>query len=318
LPKLPKGMFRRGSSYYVRRRKGGRDRWVSLGRDYTLACEKLKEPRSESPPLTRITVSAALESWLGAYVATARNPQNQKLARQRVDNFLGRYLGQMLVAKVTADDLRGYRLWLEKRLSRQTVAHVLSDARCFFNWCEDSGLIDKSPIPRRLLPRIKERPPDRLTDAEVEALLAVPEPYRFVVRLGLATGLRWGEMVRTQARDVQDGMLVVGETKSGKVRRVPLPPDLLAEIRQRVGRLLPMRNSSGFTRQVRRYSGVERFHPHQLRHTFACRWLERTHDLAALQQVLGHSSIVTTQRYAGLTDEHVRAQGEKFAALESR
>jgi integrase len=93
---------------------------------------------------------------------------------------------------------------------------------------------------------------------------------------------------------------------------VPLAPELLAEVRQRVGRLVPMRNSTGFTRQVRRYSGVRRFHPHQLRHTFACRWLERGGNLAALQLILGHSSIVTTQRYACLSDDHVRAEAERI------
>jgi integrase/recombinase XerD len=59
-------------------------------------------------------------------------------------------------------------------------------------------------------------------------------------------------------------------------------------------------------------SGVRRFHVHQLRHTFACRWVEQGGNLAALQQVLGHASIVTTQRYARLTDEAVRREAERL------
>jgi integrase len=143
----------------------------------------------------------------------------------------------------------------------------------------------------------------------------VPEPHRFIVRLALETGLRWGELVRAQGSDVQNGMLVVSHTKSGRVRRVPLPPDLVGELRIRVGRLVPLRNSWSFTTQVRRHSGVARFHPHQLRHTFATRWVERGGNLGDLQLVLGHSSIGVTQRYARLTDEHVRAEAERIRGI---
>jgi integrase len=110
-------------------------------------------------------------------------------------------------------------------------------------------------------------------------------------------------------------MLVVSNTKSGKVRRVPLPPDLLEELRFKIGPLLPIRDSWGFTKQVRAYSKVERFHPHQLRHTFATRWAEDGGNLAALQLALGHSSILVTQRYARLTDEHVRAEAQRLVEI---
>jgi integrase len=106
---------------------------------------------------------------------------------------------------------------------------------------------------------------------------------------------------------VERGMLVVHQTKSGRVRRVPLPPDLLAEVRGHVGRLVPfaVESPGSFNRVVRRLSGIDSFHAHLLRHTFASRWLEEGRSLAALQLVLGHASIVTTQRYAKLTDESV-------------
>ena len=313
MPKRLKGMFKRGKSYYLRIREHYGDRWISLGPDYDEACSNYRELKTGKPSVSRLTVGQAAERWLETYIATKRSGKGPELARRRVAMYLVPHFKYQPLASVTADELRRYRLELEQRpISRQTVAHILSDARCLFRWCEDEGLVRRSPVPRGLLPKIQERPPDHLTPDEVQAVLSVPEPYRFIVRLGLATALRWSEMVRAQASDVQNGMLMVSHTKSWKVRRVPLPPDLLEELKQRVGRLISLHDACGFARQVRRYSGVERFHAHQLRHTFATRWAEKGGNIADLQLVLGHSSIVVTQRYARLTDEHVRAEAERI------
>ncbi len=316
MPKLPRGMFRRGRSYYVRVRANYGDRWVCLGPDREEARKRHRELTSGWRPASRLAVEDAAKQWLETYVPTKRNEKGVELAGRRVAMYLVPFFQYMRLAGVTPDDLRRYRLALEKKpISRQTVAHILSDARCFFRWCEDAGHITKAPVPRGLLPRIQERPPDALTPDEEAAVRSVPEPYGFIVRFGLSTGLRWGEMVRAQASHVANGMLVVSHTKSGKVRRVPLPPDLLEELRFKIGPLLPIRNAWGFTEQVRRHSGVTRFHPHQLRHTFATRWAEGGGNLAALQLALGHSSIVVTQRYAKLTDEHVRAEARRLVEI---
>ena len=314
--KLPKGMFQRGRSFYVRLYAGGRERWVSLGQELEAAKAQLSRLRAGERVEERVTVAQACERWLESYVRTARNQAGQKLASVRARKYLTPFLGPRLLSKIRSEDLRSYRVWLEGRVrTPQTVAHILSDARCLFGWCVDAGWLDKSPVPRKLLPRVQERPPDRLTDEEVAALAAIREPYGFVVRLGLGTGLRWGELTRAQSGDVQNGLLVVHQTKTGKLRRVPLPPDLRAELRTRVGRLVPFaeRGQGSFARMVKRLSGVSRFHPHQMRHTFACRWLERGGSLAALQAILGHSTVVTTQRYAQLTDEAVRTEADRLA-----
>jgi integrase/recombinase XerD len=233
----------------------------------------------------------------------------------------GRY---KLLSRVRKDDLRAFQLWMEKQGKKPlTVRHIFADVKCFFRWCEDTGWLDRAPIPNKLLPKVQERPPDRLADAEVEMLLSVPEPYAFIVRLALGTGLRWGELMRVSSSDLevartegaeQQRILAVHHTKSWRVRRVPLTQALWSELRVRVGRFMPLIAAQSFAIQVRRHSGVTRFHAHQLRHTFACRWLERGGSLAALQQMLGHSSIVTTQRYARISDDMVRREVERLEA----
>jgi integrase/recombinase XerD len=234
--------------------------------------------------------------------------------------YLNEFMGRALLHLVTGDDLRAYRLWLENHdLSSQSVAHILSDARCFLRWATDAGYLERSPFPRRLLPKIQERPPDRLTGAEVERLVSIPEPWAFVVRFGLGTGLRWGEMKRARPSHVQGDFLVVAHTKTGRLRRVPLTVALAVELRAHADPLLPERlGADWFGEKVRKLSGISRFHPHQLRHTFACQWIERGGSLPALQQVLGHASVVTTQRYARLSDAAVLAEARRVEAWRER
>jgi len=309
MPKLPKSMYRKGRAYYLRRNVAGQDRWVPLGSDYTAACRRLKELRHQPLPPSGGSVTKLAEKWLSIYVATSRNEKGQKLARQRVQWYLAKYFGAKHVHRVRTDDIREYRMWLEERsLSLQSVVHVLSDARCFFGWAENSGYINRSPFVRKLLPRVQEQAPDRFTDEEVAILTQLEEPWGFVNRLGVESGLRWSELRRAKASDVTGDLLTVAHTKSYRVRRIPLPPDLAAEIRSRVGLLVPQGNYWHCVMRLRRLSGIAAFRPHRLRHTFAMRNLEAGVSLASLQELLGHASVTTTQRYARLTDQAVQAE----------
>ena len=297
--------------YWFQVKQGGRRVTRFLGTDYQEALLCLRSLKGQDIPLTEITIREAAKRWVATYVATMRNPKGRVLAERRVDRHLNPRLGHYLLSRVTSEHLRSYRLSLESAgLAPLTVSHLLSDVRCVLRWCEDTGLVARSPFPRRLLPRVQERPPDRLSTEEEAIIRALPEPHGFVCRLGLETGLRWSEMCRARAEHVERGFLVVAQTKSGRVRRVPLTQEFLAELRTRIGKLIPYADSApgSFGRTVKRLSGISGFHAHQLRHTFSCAWLEQGGSLAALQQVLGHASIVTTQRYARLSDESVMAE----------
>lgn len=264
---------------------------------------------------TPITVAEASEQWLAFYVPCARSSKNAMMAVQRFRDYVAPFCGTMAVRDLQPDHLRAHRLWLQEQgLAPRTVRHMMADVRCFLNWAVEAEIIGRSPFPKRVMPRIQETPPDRLNDRQVSALLGIPEPHAFIVRLALGTGLRWGELCRAQASHLEGGMLVVYQTKSSRMRRVPLADTLLHEIRNRVGRLCPFteQSPSSFAKVVRRRSGIRKFHVHQLRHTFACRWIEAGGSLPALQQILGHASIVTTQHYARLSDEHVRSEAARI------
>jgi len=312
-------MTKRGPVWYGRLYQNGKERRVRLGRDYTKACAKwrrIKREGAPEKPARPMTINDAWPRWLASYVATARNERNQRDAKARAKRYLSPALGSIALGRLTEDDLRAYRLHLERaELAPQTVGHILSDVRCMLGWCVRCGWLDRSPFPRRLLPKVPERAPDRLTEAQTQAVCSTPDPYGFACRLALATGLRWGELVKVQAADVQDGVLAVTQPKTGKRVDVPLPPAMLAELRGRVGLLVPYQHSQNFNRRVRQLSGVEDFRVHRLRHTFACRWLERGGSIEKLRQILGHSTVRMTERYGKvsrreLIEEARRVYGE--------
>ena len=310
-------------TYHTHLRREGANRWVAHGPDFALAQKKHHDLMGRGPAAaSRLTLAEAYELWRTNYVPTTRGERDQRNLAVRWRLHGEPVLGHKLLAKLTSEDVRRLAGVLTKSgLSPQSQHHVLADVRCMLNWCvEEGNHLDRSPWPRRVMPRIEEQPPDRLTDEEVDAVLGIDEPHAFVVRLLLGTGLRWGEGCRSQRSHVQGDMLVVSRTKSGRVRRVPLVnpvagTSLLPDILCRIGRLVPYSEgyTSSFNRTVVRKSGVEDFHVHQLRHTFACRYLERGGSLVALQQILGHSSIEMTQRYARLSDEHVQREARRLA-----
>jgi integrase len=164
------------------------------------------------------------------------------------------------------------------------------------------------------MPKLQEQAPKGLSIEEVAAVISLPEPYGFAWRLLLGTGLRWGEATRAQAAHVRDGQLEVEFTKGKRVRRIPLGAELLAEIKSRVGLLVPFaENAPGsFARTCRKLAGLSGVHVHQARHTYAMRWIGDGGSLAALQAILGHRDLETTQRYARVTEDLVRAEMKRI------
>ena len=152
MPKLPKGLFRRkpGGRWYLRLHRGGRDRWVSLGSDFRRAVRRAEELRSGVSTVLggRVTAGQASQRWLEVFIQTRRNPKGQKMTEGRVRQYFEPFMGHLQGDRVTSEDFRAYRLWLERstKLSPTSVSHLLADCRCMFNWCEEAGLVTKSPF----------------------------------------------------------------------------------------------------------------------------------------------------------------------------
>jgi integrase len=333
MPRFMKGLRQRGRSFFFRIRDGGEDRTISLGQDHDRAVMRALEIRRRIkaglPPMEErkaiLTVKDAVESWLEDHVRHARHKAFAENTGKRCERVLLPFMGTLPLSDVTAGTLLAYRNHLVGRTSRRgrplaqaTVRMFLGDVRAVINHALTLQVLDRSPIPRRWLPGLPERAPDVLTPKEQGVLCGLPGEFGRALRLLLGTGIRWGELARAQAQDVQGGRLLIPRSKSGKVRRVPLPPDVLAECKGRVGRISPFEDACDFNKRVRELSGIDRFHSHLCRHTFATEWRDAGGSLAALQAVLGHGTIAVTERYGTIGDDLVEREAQRLVEFRAQ
>jgi len=242
--------------------------------------------------------------------------------------------------------LREWLAELTRRgLSRATLARRAAAARTFTQWAHSRGLLASDPGRRLAAPRPDSKLPAALTEEEVGAALAYAkecattlahDPDRAVgaardwaiVEVLYATGIRVSELTGLDRADLDPGnRLVRVRGKGGRERMVPygVPAHAALEawlaLRPRVatgasgdalflgargGRLDP-RAARARVHAVMAGAGVRDVGPHALRHTAATHLVEGGADLRTVQEVLGHSSLTTTQRYTHVSGDRLRA-----------
>ena len=196
--------------------------------------------------------------------------------------------------------------------SPATRAAYRQHARAFYRWAAETGRV--LPDPAAALPPVRQPPghPRPCPEAVLAAALASAEGNaRLAILLAAYAGLRRSECVGLRGQDVtRDAITVRG--KGGRVRTVPLHPRLAAErLHLRPGPLLPgagggPANADRLGAQVRDALGGG-WTMHTLRHRFATQAYAAGRDLRAVQGLLGHASVATTQRYVQIDEDAMRA-----------
>ncbi len=243
--------------------------------------------------------------------------------------------GRIGLANLEALVLRDYRAWLAERagrgLSNSSSARALSVVRSFFRWGERQGRFSNSQIAGLRTPKSKQALPKALSAPDAEELLEAPLPGeqpawilsrdRAVLLLLYGAGLRISEALSLTANDLPNEpeapLRITG--KGGKTRMVPLLPQIPEAIAdyqcrcpfepaaeeplfrgQRGGPLRP-RIVQLLIQRLRYGLGLpESTTPHALRHSFATHLLAGGADLRGIQELLGHASLSTTQRYTAV------------------
>ena len=221
-------------------------------------------------------------------------------------------------------------------LGNRSLARHLSTLRSFFRWACRQGHLEKSPARGVPAPRVGKTLPRAMTLADTDALLDAPEEGSFPERdralfeLLYATGLRVSEAAGLDLEDVDFSARMARVTgKGGKERIVPFGEEAEASLRDylparaalrldrdddeeplfvntRGGRLTTRSMARLLKRRLRAAGLPAEISPHALRHTFATHLLSAGADLRAIQELLGHASLSTTQKYTHLDAARLR------------
>ena len=288
------------------------------------------------------------EIWEGRFIPKPHGPKitfkelaEKRMAARRVHLAPSSYysdkcrlkplikeFGSMPAEEVSVDRISAFLATLSEGLSGSTVNRYRSLLSNIFTESIRSGTVSFNPLPR--VDKFRESAPRiRFLDAEEEkslraAVRAQSAEHEAELDLALHTGLRRGEQygLTWDRVDLDRGILTV-YGKTGR-RFVPINSAARAAIEQ----LWRASNGSKFVCPDKRRDDqedwrrwlveacaaakVENFRWHDLRHTFASRLVMAGVDLRSVQELLGHKSIVTTQRYAHLSPDHQKANVQKL------
>jgi integrase/recombinase XerC len=273
-----------------------------------------------------------LSEQIGAfcrYLDTERNVSPHTLSAYRLDleqlaDFVARETGD--VARVGDVDhlmLRRYLALLGKRAKKSSVGRKLAAIRSFFRFLVRRGVVAKNPAELIATPKKENRLPFHLDIDQVTTLVEAPQDAdthalrdRAILEMLYSCGLRVSELTGLAIGDLDlSGGMVRVLGKGGKERIVPVGSRAIEAIRgylqgrselagsgplflntrgQRINRRSVARIVDA---HVLRIAAFKRISPHILRHTFATHMLEGGADLRAIQELLGHASLSTTQKY---------------------
>ncbi len=284
-----------------------------------------------------------LETYLDALAAERGLATNTVDAYRRDLERLGEDLERAGVdlKGAGAPELQQHMRDLRRRgISPRSISRALAAIRGFYGFLAEEGLREDNPAVHLVSPKTLKKLPKVLAESEVDALLAAPDPTtpqglcdKAMLELLYATGLRVSELVGLRLAQLRlDSGFLVAFGKGSKERIVPVGERAELWIRKYLAEARPVlvrgrhdvvfvsRRGTGMTRQrfwqrlrdLGLAVGLRDLSPHVLRHSFASHLLEHGADLRAVQMMLGHADISTTQIYTHIHQRRLRQLYEKF------
>ena len=269
------------------------------------------------------------------YISQVKNlSENTSKSYQRELNKLNSFLDNLKIDDYSDVSMDICSAWIGDLFSQnnnpRSIQRHLSSAKGFFRFLKKNNLIASSPFELVTAPKSASNLPEVLTPEDVEQLLNF-KPNSLIeirdlaiVELIYSSGLRVSEAVNINIGDFEEDMTflrVLG--KGSKTRLVPIGRFAISAInnwlieRDKIvsrsdalflnskGTRLTVRSVQLRLKKMALKQGLPPIHPHMLRHSFATHMLESSGDLRTIQELLGHSSLSTTQIYTKLDYQHL-------------
>jgi integrase/recombinase XerC len=287
--------------------------------------------------------SAAVQKAIARFLRSLRERNASAHTLRAYTGDLGKfaaYAGEAGWEQIDHVRIRGFLSHLyDQGLSKTSVARALAAVRSLYRWMAREGAVEQNPAALVATPRLPKKLPrvptieemNAVLDGEMPEIATWPERDRLILELLYGCGIRNSELIGIDLDDVRwsgEAILVRGKgrkeryvpfgdaVKSALDGYLPIRQQKLAERKQSTRALLVnLRGLRLTTRSVGRI--VKRIavakglspdvHPHTLRHAFGTHLLEEGADLRAIQEMLGHERLSTTQRYTQLSMKHVLA-----------
>jgi integrase/recombinase XerC len=282
-------------------------------------------------------VDKAVHDFLQALGQRNASKHTVKAYRGDLEEFSA-YIGSRSWKQIDHVTIRGFlsRLY-EKGLGKTSVARALAAVRSLYRWLAQEGVVEQNPAALVSTPKLAKKLPrvptieemNGVLDGQMPEVAAFPERDQMMLELLYGCGIRNSELVGINLEDIRlsdEAILIRGKGKKqryvlfGNAVKVALKiylPVRLQKLSERKrsspALLINLQGSRLTTRSVGRIikkiavaKGLSPdVHPHTLRHAFGTHMLEEGADLRAIQEMLGHERLSTTQRYTQLSIKHV-------------
>ena len=272
-----------------------------------------------------------LEKGMSANTAQAYSDDVDKLVRHFADVGVA-------VEHATTDDLERFICTLQDvGIQPRSQARIISGVKSFYKFLRQERIMDSDPTELLLTPKIGRHLPEVLSVAEIDAMIdcidmSKPEGQRnrAIIETLYGCGLRVSELVSLRLSQIfVDEKYIIIQGKGSKQRIVPISPVALEQISlyleqtrsnqtiqrgsedilflNRRGAMLTRQMIFHIVKQLCELAGIRKvISPHTLRHSFATHLLEGGANLRAIQQMLGHESITTTEIYVHIDRSRLR------------